>query len=115
MGDELMLVFDERFIIGRQSYDRRTDLQGRTQELVPDTEVIQYEDDPDSCAQIVVDLACDAPGIIYTVFDTVSKDHIAVVNDGETREGLMEATRQAMAMLSAAGDSIEETLTQETP
>lgn len=102
-----MLVITERFIVGRQSYDRRTDLQGRTTELKPDIEVIQYEEDPDSCAQIVVDLACETPGIIFTVFDTVSQDHIAVVNGGETREELLEETRCAMNKLSNAGDRLE--------
>ena len=102
-----MLVFTERFIIGRQSYDRRTDLQGRTEELRPDIEVMQHEDDPDSCAQIVVDLACETPGIIFTVLDTISQDHIAVVHQGETREELLEETRCAMNKLSNAGDEIE--------
>ena len=109
-----MLAITERFTIGRQSYDRRTNLQGRTQELKPDIDILQYEEDPESCAQIVVDLACETPGIIFTVFDTISQDHIAVVHDGETREELLQETRYAMTKLSNAGDRIEEQAAQES-
>ena len=101
----------DRFIIGRQGYIRHTDIQGRTKGLHPATDVVDTEADPEACAQLVVDLACEDPGIIFTVFDSVSQDNIAVIMGNEPRETLLEETRQGIALLVAAGDAAEEAAT----
>jgi len=95
----------ERFIIGRQGYVRFTDIQGRLESLDPQSDFIDAEDDPEACAQMVVDLACEDPGIIFTVSDTRSGDHIAVFKgDMETREELLRDTREAMQSFTEAAD-----------
>lgn len=99
--------FQERFIIGRQGYDRLTDLQGRLEGLDPKLDPVRMEDDPESCAQIVVDLACEDTGIIFSVLDTISQDFITVVREQETREELLAQVRQAIGRLVEAGDDAE--------
>ena len=101
----------ERFIIGRQGYVRLTDIQGRQKGLQPATDVVDTEDDPETSAQRVVDLACEDPGIIFTIFDSVSQDHITVIKGDEARETLLDETRQGMARLVTAGDAVEEAAT----
>jgi hypothetical protein len=98
----------ERFIIGSETYVRSLDLQGTSTGLDPSMDPIESEDDPDSCAQKVVDLAFEMPGKIFRVFDSISKDHIAIVYDGETREELLAQARAGMRQLEAAGEQIEE-------
>jgi len=98
----------ERFIIGRQGYVRLTDIQGRQKGLEPATDVVDTEGDPEACAQLVVDLSCEDPGIIFTVFDSVSLDHITVIKGDEPRETLLDETRQGLARLVKAGDAAEE-------
>ena len=98
----------ERFIIGRQGYGVDTDIQGRTKGLQPATDVVDTEDDPETCAQRVVDLACEDPGIIFSVLDSVSRDHITVIKGDEARETLLDETRQGIARLVTAGDKVEE-------
>ena len=98
----------ERFIIGRQGYVRLTDIQGRQQGLEPATDGVDTEDDPEACAQQVVDLACEDPGIIFTVLDSVSQDHITVIKGEEPRETLLDETRQGIARLVTAGEAAEE-------
>jgi len=98
----------ERFIIGRQGYVRLTDIQGRLEGLDPATDVVSTEGDPEACAQAIVDLACEDPGIIFTVFDSVSQDHIAVIKGNEARETLLDETRRGLERLVSAGEAVEE-------
>lgn len=98
----------ERFIVGRQGYISVTDIQGRQKGLEPATDVVDTEDDSEACAQLVVDLACEDPGIIFTVFDSVSRDHITVIKGDEARETLLDETRQGIARLVTAGEAVEE-------
>lgn len=93
----------ERFIIGRQGYQRIADLQGRLQGLDPQMDAVRMENDPESCAQIAVDLACEDRGIIFTIFDTKTQDFIAVVRERETREELLAEVRAGMERLLEAG------------
>jgi len=92
----------ERFTIGRQGYRANTDLQGRLQGLSPESDVVDHKDDPEECAQFVCDLACEDPGVIFTVFDNETQDHIAVYKQDETREQLLASIREGMRQLTLA-------------
>jgi tellurite resistance-related uncharacterized protein len=96
-----------RFIVARQTYNKITTMQGKLKDIEPATENLRMIHDPQCTAETVVDLAMGDPGIVFTVIDTRTQDHVAVyANENQDRQELLVEVIEAMKRFDVRADQV---------